>query len=147
MFILLVLNKGLCFESKDFIKLKKADISDRTIQLLIREKTVETCAFTVQEIIDLKKSGLSEETIQLFIKENSFMKDAKPIICSNQNSRVEIKTPEDIIRLKDAGISDEVIKTIIKYLSQETDNTEEKDREQAWKMLENMGIIIDKREK
>jgi hypothetical protein len=43
--------------SESIVRLKEAGLGDTTIQLMIREKTVETAAFSVQEIIDLKNSA------------------------------------------------------------------------------------------
>ena len=45
--------------------------------------------------------------------------------------------------LKQAGISDEIIQAIIIFGSRDVNDV---DREKAWEMLNNMGIIVDMRE-
>ena len=42
---------GLCIDGEDIIKLKKSGINDRTIEVLLTEKAIQTCVFTVCEII------------------------------------------------------------------------------------------------
>lgn len=133
---------GLCLSGKDIIQLKKAGISDETIQLMVKEKTIETCAFTVQEIVDLRKSGIKDETIRVLIKEGSFMKDTKPVVYGKDIRSIKFTTAKDIIKLKDAGVSDEIIQAIIIFGSKERNDEE---REKAWEMLKNMGIIVDMR--
>lgn len=133
---------GLCLSGKDIIQLKKAGISDETIQLMVKEKTIETCAFTVQEIVDLRKSGIKDETIRVLIKEGSFMKDTEPVVYGKDIRSIKFTTAKDIIKLKDAGVSDEIIQAIIIFGSKERKDEE---REKAWEMLKNMGIIVDMR--
>ncbi len=48
----------------------------------------------------------------------------------------------DIIKLKESGVSDEVVQTIIQYTGRDASD---QDRERAWQMLDNMGIILDER--
>ena len=86
--------------SESIVRLKKAGLSDTTIQLMVREKTVETAAFSVQEIIDLKKAGLTEKTIQMLIQEGSFLKDTAPIVYGKDIRSIEFSTAQDIIELK-----------------------------------------------
>ena len=40
--------------SEDILRLSKAGIGSETIHVIIKEKVIETCAFSVQELIDLK---------------------------------------------------------------------------------------------
>ena len=109
---------------------------------MVREKTVETCAFTVREILDLKRAGVSDETIQVLIKEGSFLKDAEPVLYGKEIRSIKFTTIKDIIELKDAGVSDETIQAIIISGSRDVNDTE---REKAWDMLKDMEIKIDKR--
>ena len=143
LFPLLISSKGFSLNNEDIIRLKKADISERTIELMIREKVIETCAFTVQEILDLKGAGLSDKTIQMLIKEGSFLKSSEPIIYGKDIRHIKFTTAKDIIDLKSSGVSDEVIQAIIVIGSRGADDIE---REKAWDMLKNMGIIVDMRE-
>ncbi len=139
---LFFINVGLCLDGKDIIRLKKGGISDETIQLMVREKTIETCAFTIQEILDLKNAGLKDKTIRMLIKDGSFMKDAEPIVYGKDIRSIRFTTVKDIIELKDAGVSDEVIQAIIIFGSRDVNDIE---RDKAWEMLKHMGIMIDMR--
>lgn len=127
--------------SESIVRLKEAGLSDATIQLMIREKTVETAAFSVQEIIDLKNAGLSEKTIQMVIQEGSFLKDTAPIVYGKDIRSIEFTTARDIIELKKAGISDEVIQAIIHVVGESVDSQ----RQQAYDLLKQMEIRVDLR--
>jgi DNA-binding transcriptional regulator YhcF (GntR family) len=128
--------------SEGILRLKKAGVSDTTIQIMVREKVVETAAFSVQEIIDMKKAGLSEKTIQMVIQEGSFIKDTAPIIYGKDVRSIEFTTARDVIELKKAGISDEVIQAILYVVGESTDSQ----RKNAWKLLRDMGIWVDLRD-
>ena len=133
---------GFCLKGEDIILLKKSFISDQTIKLIIREKVIETCAFTVQEILDLKTAGISDKTIQMIIKEGSFMKSSEPIVYGKDIRHIKFTTAKDIIELKNAGVSDKIIQAIIIFGSKDSNDIE---REKAWDMLRNMGIFLDMR--
>ena len=139
--IFIVCNPGLCLDAVDIVKLSNAGVNDETIQTIKREKIIETCAFTVQEILELKGAGLSNATIRKVLESASFMKDAEPIEYGKDIRPIKFSSVKDIIDLKQAGISDEVIQAIVSG-TKEVYNEEEYKR--AWRMLENMGIIIDK---
>jgi hypothetical protein len=127
--------------SESIVRLKEAGISDTTIQIMVREKAVETAAFSVQEIIDMKKAGLSEKTIQMVIQEGSFLKDTAPIIYGKDIRSVEFTTARDVIELKKAGLSDEVIQAILYVVGEST----ESQRKHAWDLLRDMKIRVDLR--
>ena len=137
---LILYNPGFCLDGNDIIRMKEAGIDDDTLQAIIREKVIETCAFSVQEILDLKKSGMRNETIRMVVESASFMKDTDPIEYGNEIRSIKFTTVKDIIYLKNAGISDEVIKAIISGTKKDDD-----EHKRAWEMLKNMGIIIDER--
>ncbi len=141
--VMATVEAGLCLDSNDLIRLKKNGISDQTIQLVVREKVIETCLLTVQDIIDLKRAGLKDDTIQNLIKEESFIKASQPVIYGNNIRSIKLTTAKDILRLKRAGISDDVIKAIIVYCAQDTSD---EDRRRSWEFLKGMGLIIDKRQ-
>ena len=128
--------------SDSIVRLKKAGVSDPTIQLMVREKVVETAAFSVQEIIDMKKAGLSEKTIQMVIQEGSFLKDTAPIIYGKDVRSIEFTTADDIIALKNAGVSNAVIQAIITVVGESSDT----ERRDAYRLLENMEIRVDLRD-
>ena len=127
--------------SESIVRLKSAGVSDETIQVMIREKVVETAAFSVQEIIDMKKAGISEKTIQMVIEEGSFLKDTAPVIYGKDVRSIEFTTAQDIIELKKAGLSDEVIQAII-YVVGESSDAQRKD---AYDLLRDMEIRVDLR--
>ena len=128
--------------SESVVRLKEAGVSDRTIQVMVREKVVETSAFSVQEIIDMKKAGLSEKTIQMVIREGSFLKDTAPVIYGKDVRSIEFTTAQDIIELKKAGISDEVIQAILYVVGESSDSQ----RQEAKELLKDMEIRVDLRD-
>jgi hypothetical protein len=142
MLIFIVTHPISGLNSESIVRLKGAGVSDQTIQVMIREKVVETAAFSVQEIIDMKKAGLSEKTIQMVLQEGSFLKDTAPVIYGNDIRSIEFTTAQDIIELKNAGFSDEVIQAII-YVVGESSDAQRKD---AWDLLRDMEIRVDLRD-
>jgi glyoxylate utilization-related uncharacterized protein len=142
MLIFIVTHPISGLNSESIARLKEAGVSDQTIQVMIREKVVETAAFSVQEIIDMKKAGLSEKTIQMVIQEGSFLKDTAPVIYGKDVRSIEFTTVQDIIELKNAGFSDEVIQAII-YVVGESSDAQRKD---AWDLLRDMEIRVDLRD-
>ena len=139
LFITIHLASGL--NSESVIRLKEAGVSDATIQMMVREKVVETAAFSVQEIIDMKKAGISEKTIRMVIKEGSFLKDTAAIIYGKDIRSIEFTTAGDVIELKRAGISDAVIQAIL-YVVGESSDSQRKD---AYDLLKEMEIRVDLR--
>ena len=128
--------------SESIVRLKQAGVSDATIQLMVREKVVETAAFSVQEIVDMKKAGLNEKTIQMVIQEGSFLKDTAPIIYGKDVRSIEFTTAGDIIALKKAGIGNDVIQAIITVVGDSKDS----DRRNAYRLLRDMQIRVDLRD-
>jgi hypothetical protein len=141
---LLSASTGWGISGEDIHRLTKAGLGADTIQLIIKEKVVETCAFTVQELIDLKtKARLSEKTLQVLIAEGSFLKDRSPVVYGLDDVKpVNLTTVSDIIKLKQAGVGDDTIQAIIVSGS---DARSASDRDNAWRMLNNMGIVVDTR--
>ena len=141
-FVFLMTHPLSGLNSESILRLKQAGVSDTTIQLMVREKVVETAAFSVQEIINMKKAGISEKTIQMVIQEGSFLKDTAPIIYGKDVRSIEFTTADDIIALKDAGVSNDVIQAIITVVGESTDN----ERRDAYRLLEDMEIRVDLRD-
>jgi hypothetical protein len=134
---------GWGISGEDIHRLNKAGLGADTIQLIIKEKVIETCAFTVQELIDLKtQARLSEKTMQTLISEGSFLKNRSPVVYGQDVKPVNMTTVADIIEMKRAGVSDDIIQAIIISRS---DSRNESDRHKAWQMLNNMGIVVDTR--
>jgi len=133
---------GLCLSGEEAIKLKKAGLSDETIQLMVKEKTIETCAFSAEEIVNLKKAKVSDKTIQMLIKEGSFMKNAGTVVYGKDIRPIKFATVKDIIELKNSGLSEKTIQAIISVAGNTGDDIQ---RERAWKMLKSMEIHIEKK--
>ena len=126
---------------KGVVQLKKAGVSDHTIEVIAQEKAIETAVFSIDDIVAMKKAGVSEATLQMLVKEGSFLKKSAPIVYGNRTRSIRFTTVQDVIELKQAGLSDEVIRAIIavtgeRYYSQQ---------EEAFDLLRGMGIIVDTR--
>jgi len=126
---------------KGIVQLKKAGVSDKTIQVIVEEKVIETAAFSINEIVSIKKAGVSEQTLRMLVKEGSFLKNSEPLVYGKKSRPLRFTSAQDVIELKKAGLSDEVIQAVIavsseRYYSQ---------REEAFDLLRNMGIIVDTR--
>lgn len=143
LFILLVSSNALCLSGKDIVQLKQGGVSDQTIEVMIREKVIETCAFTVAEILALKDAGVSEKTIHVLIQERSFAEGSQPIVYGKDIDTVRLISPNDIVQLKSAGVSEEVIQTIISHGRADLKNVAD---ERALDILKDMEIIIDGRQ-
>ena len=142
LFFIVYVPACLGLKTEDIVRLKKAGLEDETIRLLIREKTLETGAFTTVEILALKKAGLKDQTIRLLIKENSALKDREPMVYGRDVRPLKLTSAQDIIRLKNAGVSDEIITAIVSGLNSQNAD----DQAKAWQMLEGLEIRIDKRD-
>ena len=68
-FFLIIASPGATLSSEGIVNLKKAGISDKTIQLIVREKVIETAAFSVDDLVNMKKAGVSEETLRRLIND------------------------------------------------------------------------------
>lgn len=137
----LICHPGSGLNSEALVRLKKAGISDQTIQVIVQEKAIETAAFSVQEIVDMKAAGIGEETIRVVIKEGSFIRSSKPIVYGKDIRTIRFTGVQDIIDLKNAGVSDDVIQAIITVVGDSTDS----ERQAALDLLEGMHIRIDLR--
>ena len=127
--------------SEAMVRLKKAGVSDQTIQVIVKEKAIETAAFSVQEIVDMKQAGLSEETIRMVITESSFLRDSSPIVYGEKIRTIQFTSVQDIIELKNAGISDDVIQAILAVVG----DSDKSERQEALEFLDKMKIRIDLR--
>ncbi|MFZ0243754.1 MAG: hypothetical protein WAL90_19095 [Desulfobacterales bacterium] len=139
--LLLAAPGGHGFESRDILRLKQAGIADETLRVLIREKSVETGAFTIDEILALKKAGVADATLRMLIAEQSFLKDRQPVIYGRLLHPLRFTSIQDVIQLKEAGLSDAVIVAILNVLREENPQA----RQKAWDMLNSMGILVDQR--
>jgi hypothetical protein len=123
---------------KDIFELKKVGVSDKTIQLIVKEKVIETAAFSVDDIVNMKKAGVTEKTLRILIKEGSFLGNTEPIVYGRATQSIRHISVQDVINLKKNGVSEGIIQSVIEA----TKSGDEKDRERAWRMLENMDLRI-----
>jgi hypothetical protein len=128
-------------DAKDAVRLKKAGVSDQTLEVMAKEKTIETAAFTVDEILAMKAAGIGENTLQTLLAEGSFLKDREPIVYGKDLRSIRFTTAADIIELKKAGVSDEVLQAVVAVSRRDSDV----DRDAALRMLRDMGIWVDVR--
>ena len=126
---------------QNVVELKKAGVSDQTIQVTTQEKVIETAAFSVDDIVAMKQAGVGEETLREIINYGSFLKNSDPVVYGRSTQSVRNISPEEVINLKKNGISDEVIQSVIEA----SKSDDQQDRERAWRMLENMSLRIDTR--
>ena len=124
---------------KAMVELKKAGLSDATIEMAARERVLETVAFTVEELIQLKQAGFEERTIQLLIQERSFMRRPPKIVYGRDVRPLRLSSVNDIIALKESGVSEEAIQAIIRVAGENKDE----DYYRSWNMLDNLDIEVD----
>ena len=140
-FCLFLSNPAWALSSKNVVKLKKAGLSDQTIQVIAREKVIETAAFSIDDIVEMKKAGVGEKTMQMIIKDASYTNKPKTVVYGRSTQTVRNISPEEIITLKEKGVSDEVLQSVIEA----NRSGDQEDRDRAWRMLENMDLRIDTR--
>lgn len=132
---------GIAGSGDALVRLKAAGFDDQTIEAIVREKTVETAAFSVDELIRLKSAGFKASTLQALIRSRSFLRDRNPIVYGADVKPVRLASVSDIIELKKTGIGDDVIEEIIRSASDPAGY----DRERAYRLLDGMEIRIDTR--
>jgi hypothetical protein len=137
--VMFITSMAFGLDAKDAVRLKKAGVSDQTLEVMAKEKTIETAAFTVDEILAMKAAGVGENTLQTILAEGSFMKDREPVVYGKDLRSVRFTTAADIIELKKAGVSDEVLQAIVAVNRRDSDV----DRDAALKQLRDMGIWVD----
>ena len=137
-FVFILAHPGATVTGKDIFELKKAGVSDTTIQLIVKEKVIETAAFSVDDIVNMKKAGVTEKTLRILIEEGSFLGKAEPIVYGRETQSIRHISVQDVINLKNNGVSDSIIQSVIEA----TKSGDEKERERAWRMLENMDLRI-----
>jgi hypothetical protein len=134
----LLSNPVWSLSGQNIADLKKAGVSDQTIQVVAQEKVIETAAFSVDDIVKMKKAGVGEETMRVILKEGSHLKDSDPVVYGRSTRTVRNISPEEIINLKKNGVSDEVIQSVVEA----SRSDDQQEREHAWRMLENMRLRI-----
>jgi len=130
--------QSFALSSHNVVVLKKAGISDQTIQLIAAEKVIETAAFSVDDIVSMKKAGVSEETLRAIVRDSSHRRNSEPIVYGRSTQTIRNISPEEVINLKKSGVSDQTIQSVIE--ASKSDDVQ--DRERAWRMLENMNLLL-----
>jgi hypothetical protein len=139
--VMVMTSMAFGLDAKDAVRLKKAGVSDQTLEVISKEKIIETAAFTVEEILAMKAAGIGENTLQTILAEGSFLKDREPIVYGKDLRSIRFTSAADIIELKQAGVSDEVLQAIVAVSRRDSDV----DRDAALKLLRDMGIWVDVR--
>jgi hypothetical protein len=122
-------------------RLKRAGVSDAVVAALVRERAIETAAFSVDDIIAMKASGMGDTALQAVIAAGSFLRDREPVVYGGDLKPLSLTSPADLIALKKAGVSDEVLQAIAVASRPASDA----DREAALDLLRNSGIWVDTR--
>ena len=102
-FVFIIAHPGATVTGKDIFELKKAGVSDKTIQLIVKEKVIETAGFSVDDIVNMKKAGVTEKTLRILIKEGSFLSNAEPSSTAGRHSLSAISAPRMSSTLKTMG--------------------------------------------
>ncbi len=134
----LLCNPAWSLSGQNVAELKKAGLSDQTIQVIAREKVIETAAFSVDDIVEMKKAGVSEATIRVILEEGSHLKNSDSVVYGRSTQTVRNISPEEIINLKNNGVSDEAIQSVVEA----SRSDDEQERQRAWRMLENMRLRV-----
>ena len=134
--VFIMAHQGATVTGKDILELKKAGVSDKTIELIVKERVIETAAFSVGDIVNMKKAGVTDKTLRILIKEGSFTGDSEPIVYGRETQSIRQISVQDVIDLKNNGVSDNIIQSVLEA----TKSSDEKDRERAWRMLENLKL-------
>ena len=136
--VFFIAHSGATVTGKDILELKKAGVSDNTIELIVKEKVIETAAFSVDDIVNMKKAGVTDKTLRILIQDGSFTGNSEPIFYGRETQSIRQISVQDVIKLKNNGVSDNIIQSVLEA----TKSSDEKDRERAWRMLENMRLRI-----
>ena len=137
-FVFVLARPGTPVTGEDIIVLKRAGVSDTTLELIVKEKVIETAAFSVEDIVSLKKAGVADKTLRLLIQEGSFQGRPESIVYGRETQTIRHVSVQDVIDLKNNGVSDPIIQSVI----ESTKSCDEKDRDRAWRMLENLKLRI-----
>ena len=136
--VFILAHPGAAVTGKDISEMKRAGVSDNTIELIVQEKVIETAAFSVDDIVNMKKAGVTDKTLRILIKEGSFTGHSEPIVYGRETQSIRQISVQDVIDLKNNGVSDNIIQSVLEAIK----SSDEKDRERAWRMLENMHLRI-----
>jgi hypothetical protein len=140
--LIAALSAAHALDGASLVRLKRAGVSDATIEVLVRERAIETAAFSVEEIVAMKAAGMGDKALQAVVVAGSFMRDREPVVYGNEMKPLALSSTADLIALKQAGVSDEVLQAIALVSRGGGDAFE---RQQALEILRNSGIWVDMR--
>ncbi len=130
---------AVAMDGDQIIRLKQAGVSDETLQLMIREKSIETASLTVDEIVDMKAAGIEEETLRALIKSLSFADTDQSVVYEIGPKGLQVGSVEDLVTLKEAGFNEETIRAIITVAAADKN---QQTYTNALGVLDNMGIWV-----
>ena len=93
--------------------------------------TPELKALTTEEVIQLKEKGVSDKTIQLMIQ-------------SETEKKEQVKKTSGIKEVKISANKSEIIYSTVGPANRKIDAEEQKKMDNAWEMLKNLNIEIEK---
>jgi hypothetical protein len=140
--LIAALSAAQALDGASLMRLKRAGVSDATIEVLVRERAIETAAFSVEEIVAMKAAGMGDKALQAVVAAGSFMRDREPVVYGNSMKPLTLSSPADLIAMKQAGVSDEVLQAIALV---SRGGGEAFERQQALEILRNSGIWVDMR--
>ncbi len=111
-------------------KMKKTAIFSLTAAFLLL-LTPELKALTTEEVIQLKEKGVSDKTIQLMIQ-------------SETEKKEQVKKTSGIKEVKISDNKSEIIYSTGGPANRKIDAEEQKKMDNAWEMLKNLNIEIEK---
>jgi len=141
--VMLTAGCALALEPAELRVLKEAGLDDDTLGLLVAHRSLETGQLTVDELVGLKRAGLGEAALRRFIEDGSFLRRPPERVYRSEGPLKRFLTVADLIELKKAGIGDATLQALVRGAPAEGGTDDEMDR--AWRMLEAMGLIVDKR--
>ena len=101
------------------------------ITVFILLLTPELKALTAEEVIKLKENGVSDKTIQLMIQSESAKKE-------------QLKEPSCVKEIKTSENKSEIIYSTGSPSATEIDAEEQEKMDNAWEMLKNLNIEIER---
>lgn len=122
-------------------RLKRAGVGDKVIAAMVRERSVETGAFSVEDVLAMKAAGIGDPTLESLIVEGSFLKGREPVVYGSDIRPVHFASVADIVRLKQAGVGDDVLRAVV-AASRPAAAVE---REEALRLLERWGLWLEVR--
>jgi hypothetical protein len=124
------------------VRLKAAGAGDAVIAALVREKSIETAAFTVDELVKMKAAGVSDDALVNMIEDKSFIRGKQEVVYGEDVRPATRATVSDLMKLKEAGISEDVINTIVERQAVDPNIAQER---RALEILKDMNLLIDVR--